>query len=374
MTHAATLTLQGLSKSYGRVRALKPVCLNVPPGEFLVLLGPSGSGKSTLLNLIAGFDMPTTGTIALGTRDITRLPARKRNFGMVFQSYALFPHMSVADNVAYGLKVRGVGRRETAARVSGVLQSVRLETLARRRVHQLSGGQRQRVALARALVIDPSVVLMDEPLGALDRALRKELQMELRWLHRQHGRTTLFVTHDQEEALALADRIVVMRDGAIEQAGSADDLYHAPRTPFVAGFIGDSNRLRGRCQSTVQGAGQGAGRARIAIDAVGGAVTAKVVGRAAVDAPMTVFLRPEQIRVSAAGEGAAGVKATVRERVFLGDLVGLRVETAGGQDLWVRGAASALAVTAEEVALSFDEQALIAFPNHEETEDHADDT
>lgn len=216
MTHAATLTLQGLSKSYGRVRALQPVCLDVPPGEFLVLLGPSGSGKSTLLNLIAGFDMPTTGTIALGTRDITRLPARKRNFGMVFQSYALFPHMSVADNVAYGLKVRGVGRGETAARVSGVLQSVRLETLARRRVHQLSGGQRQRVALARALVIDPSVVLMDEPLGALDRALRKELQMELRRLHRQHGRTTLFVTHDQEEALALADRIVVMRDGAIE--------------------------------------------------------------------------------------------------------------------------------------------------------------
>jgi putative spermidine/putrescine transport system ATP-binding protein len=240
------LQVVDLQKVYGTdVRALDGIDLDISEGEFITLLGPSGSGKTTLLMVIAGFESPTRGNVlALGS-DITRVPPERRNFGVVFQSYALFPHMSVRANVGYPLASRRVGRNERSARIDDALALVGLEELADRRPSQLSGGQQQRVALARALVYRPTVLLLDEPLGALDRALRERMQTELRTLHRKVGVTFLYVTHDQEEALTMSDRIVVMRDGKIEQIGKPEAVYDRPATEFVARFVGAANLLEG---------------------------------------------------------------------------------------------------------------------------------
>src|SRR6187401_1914200 len=242
----AKLELIDLSKRYGEQAAVAGVTLDVPDGEFLVLLGPSGCGKTTTLRMIAGFVEPSGGTATIGGTDVTHLPPWRRNTGMVFQSYALFPHMTVAENVAFGLEMRKLARPEIAARAKEVLRLVRLESYAERLPRELSGGQQQRVALARALAVRPDVLLLDEPLSNLDAKLREEVRIEIRELQRQLGLTTIMVTHDQEEALSVADRLVVMADGEICQIGSQRDLYERPTDPFVASFVGRSTSLKGR--------------------------------------------------------------------------------------------------------------------------------
>ncbi len=238
------LTLRGLVKRYGAVQAVAGIDLEIRRGEFLTLLGPSGSGKTTLLMMIAGFQDATEGDILLDGQPITGTPAEKRNFGMVFQGYALFPHMTVADNIGYSLSVRGRPKAEIAGRVAEMLELVQLTGKERRLPSELSGGQQQRVALARALAFSPPVLLLDEPLGALDRKLRVEVQEQLKDLHRRVGTTFIYVTHDQDEALSMSDRVVIMRDGRIEQVGSPEELYTRPRTEFAASFLGKSNFLQ----------------------------------------------------------------------------------------------------------------------------------
>ena len=240
---AAALKLESVRKNYGHVVAVAGVDLTVQEGEFFTLLGPSGSGKTTLLRMIAGFERPDSGRIELGGRDVTSMPPYMRQTNTVFQDYALFPHMTVGENVGYGLRIKGVGRADRRKRVERALQMVRLSGLEGRRPNQLSGGQRQRVALARAVVNEPEVLLLDEPLGALDLKLRQEMQIELKQIQKEVGITFIYVTHDQEEALTMSDRLAVMANGLIEQIGSPVDVYERPATEFVAGFIGISNLL-----------------------------------------------------------------------------------------------------------------------------------
>src|SRR6476659_9012069 len=239
---AADVSVEGIRKTYGDVVAVNDVDLKVGDGEFFTLLGPSGSGKTTTLRIIAGFERPDTGRVTLGGADITNEPPYARDVNTVFQDYALFPHMTVAENVGYGLKVKGVNRRERATQVADVLKMVRLESCDRKPV-QLAGGQRQRVALARSIVNRPQVLLLDEPLGALDLKLRQEMQVFLKGLQRDLGMTFLYVTHDQEEALTMSDHVAVFNEGRIEQIGSPSDVYERPATEFVAGFVGTSNIL-----------------------------------------------------------------------------------------------------------------------------------
>ena len=247
---AVEVQLQGLSRSYGTVRALDDLDLTVRPGELIALLGPSGCGKTTTLRLLAGLEDADSGTISVGGRDVTRLSANKRDMGMVFQAYSLFPHMTVTQNVAFGLKLRGISSSVRDKRAADMLELVDLGSQSDRYPHQLSGGQQQRVALARALAIEPQVLLLDEPLSALDAKVRAQLRDQIRRIQLEVGITTLFVTHDQEEALAIADRVGVMRDGRLEQLAPPADVYSRPATAFVAEFVGLSNRLAG----TVSGA------------------------------------------------------------------------------------------------------------------------
>jgi putative spermidine/putrescine transport system ATP-binding protein len=245
----ARLQLTGLTKLYGDFHAVAGVDLDIRQGELVVLLGPSGCGKTTTLRMIAGFVAPTAGEIRLGGNDITNRPPWKRNTGLVFQSYALFPHLSVADNVAFGLRMRKLTPPEIAAKLAQALRLVRLEGLADRLPRELSGGQQQRVALARALVIEPDILLLDEPLSNLDAKLRHEVRVEIRELQKKLGLTTVMVTHDQEEALTMADRLVVMSHGRVQQVGSQRDLYERPANAFVAGFVGRTNFLHGRMEA-----------------------------------------------------------------------------------------------------------------------------
>ncbi len=240
---SAEVLCEGIRKTYGDVVAVADVDLNVADGEFFTLLGPSGSGKTTTLRVIAGFERPDAGRVTLGGADITQQPPYARDVNTVFQDYALFPHMTVAENVGYGLKVKGVPRRERAAQVAEVLKMVRLDSYGDRKPVQLSGGQRQRVALARSIVNQPKVLLLDEPLGALDLKLRQEMQVFLKALQRDLGMTFIYVTHDQEEALTMSDHVAVFNEGRIEQVGSPTDVYARPATEFVAGFVGTSNIL-----------------------------------------------------------------------------------------------------------------------------------
>jgi putative spermidine/putrescine transport system ATP-binding protein len=244
----ARLELGGLTKRYGELKAVDDVNLTVAEGEFLVLLGPSGCGKTTTLRIIAGFVEPTAGKVTLGPRDITHLPPWKRNAGLVFQSYALFPHLTVNENVAFGLEMRKVAKVDMGPKIAEALRLVRLDQLGERLPRQLSGGQQQRVALARALVFRPDILLLDEPLSNLDAKLRQDVRVEIRELQRKLGLTTVMVTHDQEEALTMADRLVVMSEGRIRQAGSQQDLYERPADRFVADFVGRSTFLEGKVQ------------------------------------------------------------------------------------------------------------------------------
>jgi spermidine/putrescine ABC transporter ATP-binding subunit len=321
------LNLVGISKSYAQVRALHPTDLAVEAGEFLTLLGPSGSGKTTLLNLTAGYIEPSTGKIRIGERDVTDVPARHRNIGMVFQSYALFPHMNVAENIGYGLRVRRQSQTEIDRRVAAVLEMLHLSDCAARPVQALSGGQQQRVALARALVIEPDVLLMDEPLGALDKQLRRTVQLELRRLHTQLGRTTIYVTHDQEEALVLSDRIAVMGEGRVRQLGPVRALYDRPETAFVAGFIGESNLLDASVLST------SGGIARAEVASLGRTVEAPAAAGVDAGVPAKLLLRPENLRIGARDEG---VPARVVETVYLGELTQFELRLESGQLLTAR--------------------------------------
>jgi spermidine/putrescine ABC transporter ATP-binding subunit len=320
------LRFAGVAKDYGTVAALKPTDLAVEAGEFLTLLGPSGSGKTTLLNLVAGYLEPSAGSILVGERDVTRAPARRRNIGMVFQSYALFPHMTVGENVAYGLKVRGVPKDEIKRRVAGALELVQLSGYGDRQIQQLSGGQQQRIALARAIVIEPDVLLMDEPLGALDKQLRRTVQLELRRLHEEHRRTTIYVTHDQEEALVLSDRIAVMRDGRIEQVGSAGDLYDRPVNAFVAGFIGESNLLSA---TVVSVSGESA---LVDVPALGRQVAATAAAGMRPGQQGRLLIRPEHVLLG----DRQGIPAVIEEVVYLGELTALNLRLDSGQSIWAR--------------------------------------
>lgn len=237
--------IHNVSKHFGDVKAVDKVTFSIKGGEFLTLLGPSGSGKTTLLNMIAGFFRPTHGAILIGERDITLLPPEKRDVGMTFQNYALFPHMTVAENIAFPLKMKKVPRQEIADKIKKALELVRLSGFETRRPKQLSGGQQQRISLARSIVFNPSLLLMDEPLGALDKKLRQHMQLELKQLQRKLQMTVVYVTHDQEEALTMSDRIAVMNEGRIEQIGAPDEIYQHPNNWFVADFIGESNFING---------------------------------------------------------------------------------------------------------------------------------
>jgi putative spermidine/putrescine transport system ATP-binding protein len=316
------VSLRGLSKRYGQVTAVDGIDLDIREGELLTLLGPSGSGKTTTLRMVAGFELPSEGTIHLGGVDVTTRPPFERDVNTVFQDYALFPHMSVAENVGYGLRVRKVPRAERRERVVAALAQVRLDDFGDRRPSQLSGGQRQRVALARALVNRPRVLLLDEPLGALDRQLRQEMQVELKAIQAAVGITFVVVTHDQEEALTMSDRIAVLRDGRIEQVGAPAEVYERPANPFVAGFVGTSNVLAGRA-------------------------AAELVGE-----PGTFTVRPEKIHVLDAGAetppGHCQAAGTVRDVAYAGPVTRLTVGLEVGGELVVLQ--QNLSTTSAEVA------------------------
>src|SRR5215831_5575168 len=284
---AVLVKLDRVAKMYGPVHAVNDVSLDVHEGEFLTLLGPSGSGKTTMLMLIAGFEHPSSGEILIRGASVVAQPPHRRDIGMVFQSYALFPHMTVFDNVAFPLRARKMPGREIDSRVRQVLDIVRLPDVERRYPRQLSGGQQQRVALARAVAYQPSLLLMDEPLGALDRKLREEMQLELKTIQRELGVTTLYVTHDQQEALALSDRIAIMNHGDLVQIGSPVELYESPADDFVAGFLGDVNLLEG--VATLDG-----GLLRIAVGTLEVAVQGS--GREAVGKTVRASVRPERLR------------------------------------------------------------------------------
>jgi ABC-type Fe3+/spermidine/putrescine transport system ATPase subunit len=326
-TESLSLSFEGIAKSFGGVQAIRPLSLEVKAGEFFTLLGPSGSGKTTLLNIAAGFVIPDAGRLRIGVHDVTALPPRKRDIGMVFQNYALFPHMNVFENVAYGLRVRGQPRQEIARRVKDALGMVRLDGHENRAIRQLSGGQQQRVALARALVTEPAVLLMDEPLGALDRQLRKHVQLEIRRLHRDLRRTTLNVTHDQEEALVMSDRIAVMQDGNIEQVGTPAELYRQPANVFVASFLGESNILTGRVTQV------GNGGARVALSEQQIEIAGESVAGLVVGAEAGALIRPEALMLSETGDG---LPARVIELVYLGDIVAIRLQLPHGREFWCR--------------------------------------
>ena len=311
------VALEAVSKRYGTVDALAGIDLTVDEGEMLSLLGPSGCGKTTTLNVIAGFVTPDAGRVRLDGADVTREPAWRRGLGMVFQSYALFPHMTVAENVAFGLRERRVTRRDIGPQVRDALALVRLPDAGALKPAQLSGGMQQRVALARALVIRPRVLLLDEPLAALDRKLREEMRAELQEIQREIGITTVFVTHDQEEALGLSDRIAVMNGGRIEQLGSPREIYEAPATRFVADFIGASTALEGRAIDGTTLALPGGQR-----------VTVHLARPLTPGATVRLLVRPE--RVSVGGAGPNTLRTRIASVMFLGDHSELRLDLEGG--------------------------------------------
>ena len=293
MPKVVIVSIKGLSRSFGDVRAVAGVDLDIHEGEFITLLGPSGSGKTTVLRMIAGFERPDSGTIELAGKDVSQLPPYERDVNTVFQDYALFPHMNVVSNIEYGLKVKGVAKQECTSRALEALRQVRLEGYGERKPSQLSGGQRQRVALARALVNRPSVLLLDEPLGALDLKLREQMQIELKELQRAVGITFIFVTHDQEEALTMSDRIAVFNNGKIEQLGTPREIYGNPISAFVSEFVGQTNKL------TIDG--------------------------------KNINIRPESISVSqSTSVGNRSLQGTLRDVIFVGAVTRYLIDTSAG--------------------------------------------
>jgi putative spermidine/putrescine transport system ATP-binding protein len=338
------VSARGLTKHFGDVHAVDDLELDVEDGEFFSMLGPSGSGKTTVLRLIAGFERPTSGRILLGDNDVTDLPPHLRDVNTVFQDYAIFPHMDVITNVEYGLRVKKVDRKTRRRCAEEALASVRLEGYGGRKPHQLSGGQRQRVALARALVNGPKVLLLDEPLGALDLKLRREMQLELKLIQREVGITFVFVTHDQEEALSMSDRVAVFNDGKVEQVATPVELYERPASSFVAGFVGTSNRIAGAAARTLTGA----------------------------DGEFAV--RPEKLRLvppgAALDSGEASAPGVVREVVYLGPSTHTIVELDAGPKLTVSrpntggSAAASLDASGSRVCVVWNRDSLISLSGH----------
>ena len=351
------IVIDGLTKRFGSLAAVDAVDLEVKAGEFLSLLGPSGSGKTTLLMMLAGFEMPSAGAILLNGRDLTYVPPNKRGIGMVFQRYALFPHMTVAQNVAFPLKMRRVPRAEIADRVARALSLVRLADLGGRLPNQLSGGQQQRVAVARALVFEPPVLLMDEPLGALDKKLREDLQIEIKTLHEEVGVTIVYVTHDQEEALTMSDRIAVMNRGRIEQLGSPQDLYHAPRNGFVADFIGKMNFVPATIRAvTADAVIVSAGRAELRLP-----LACLRFERPAAGEPVRIAARPERIALVARADGGPDTLAgEIETTVFVGAHTTSVVRLADGTTVHVQ-ADGAPPARGTPVALALAPQSLHLF-------------
>lgn len=306
---AFALELEDISKSFGAVQALRPLNLVIPEGELLAVLGPSGCGKTTTLRIVAGFEAADTGVVRIAGRDVTRLPPNKRGLGMVFQNYSLFPHMTVAENVAFGLRMRGQSAAARDERVRSMLDIVRLAGFGNRGIHQLSGGQQQRIALARALAPGPRVLLLDEPLGALDKNLREGMQFELRQIQRDLGITSILVTHDQEEALTMSDRVAVMAQGTIVQQGAPTEVYDTPRTRFVAEFLGTANVFAG---SVLEASGAGW---VVALDGGGQGVT-RAAGHRIPGQRVLLAVRPERLRIGPVVPHT--VRAEVHDVVFRG--------------------------------------------------------
>ncbi|AYF00382.1 ABC transporter ATP-binding protein [Paracoccus yeei] len=324
----AFVVFDHVQKSYdGQTLVVKDLNLSIGKGEFLTMLGPSGSGKTTCLMMLAGFETATHGEIRLNGRNINDMPPHKRGIGMVFQNYALFPHMTVGENLAFPLEVRGMDSAERATRVAQALDMVQMSKFASRRPAQLSGGQQQRIALARALVFDPELVLMDEPLGALDKQLREHMQFEIKALHDRLGITVVYVTHDQGEALTMSDRIAVFNDGRIQQLAPPPVLYEQPENSFVAGFIGENNALRGRIE-------QLEGSKALVRLGNGDLIDATAVNIREKGQETTVSIRPERIefKPDLMPPGAHTLQAEVRDVVYMGDILRARLKVAGQDD------------------------------------------
>ena len=351
--------LDGVTKRFGKITALDDVSLLIRRGELITLLGPSGCGKTTLLNVVAGFLMPDSGEIAVDGQRITDVPAYRREIGIMFQNYALFPHMNVAANVGYGLRMRRVAKAEIARRVADALALIKLAGLEDRKPRQLSGGQQQRVALARALVIRPKVLLLDEPFSALDRNLRTSMQVELKEIQRKLGVTTIFVTHDQSEALSLSDRIAVVAEGRIRQLGTPDEIYRRPVDRFVASFVGDVNVLHARLERI------DAAVATVALGAARVLVPSRTLQGAGTGSMVDLFVRPEELRPAEPG-AAVATHGIVAAQIYQGahvDLyvdapdalsgrVLLRVPRHEGMSLWPAGTRISIALAADE-AIAF---------------------
>ena len=364
------LTFQEVYKSFGDVRAVDGVSFQVERGEFYSLLGPSGCGKTTTLRLIAGFEMPDSGTILLEGNEVTRVPPNLRKVNTVFQQYALFPHLSVEDNVAYGLKQAKVAKAELSTRLDEALKRVRLEELRKRRPRELSGGQQQRVALARALINEPTVLLLDEPLAALDLKLRKAMQQELKKLQERVGIAFVYVTHDQEEALTLSDRIAVMNDGHILQEGTPHEIYEHPRTRFVADFIGQTNFFEGTVEED--------GDLIVVRDKTGLTIKCAPVDFAQRGGTVAVSVRPEKIApVNGSTPPANSFEGTFVRRTYLGDLVQYHVLLPGGRELMVqrqneRDDLAARWTVGDRVQIAWDEQSALVLEMDETFVDEED--
>ena len=326
----AYVEYRNVCKSYdGKTTVVNDVDLDIRKGEFLTLLGPSGSGKTTCLMMLAGFETLTSGEIRVNGRSIQALPPRKRGIGMVFQNYALFPHMTVGANLAFPLEVRGMDSDQCRQRVERSLQLVRLDGYENRRPSQLSGGQQQRVAIARALVFDPELVLMDEPLGALDRRLREEMQYEIRRIHKTLGVTVVYVTHDQQEAMVMSDRIAVLRDGIIEQVADPETLYEEPKSSFVARFIGENNRLHGKVVGVKGDICE--------VDAGGETIRAIRIAPCGLGDATTLSIRPERVAVTPEpGLYTNELEALIEDITFLGDNLRIRVSVCGRSDFVIK--------------------------------------
>jgi putative spermidine/putrescine transport system ATP-binding protein len=362
----SAVQLDGVTKRFGDTVALHEAWLKIPPGEFMTLLGPSGCGKTTLLNLVAGFLEADGGELFIEGTLVTEMPAHLREIGIVFQNYALFPHMSVAKNIAYGLKTRGVAKAEIARRVEEALALVKLSDFAERKPRQLSGGQQQRVALARALVIRPKVLLLDEPFSALDKNLRGSMQVELKQIQRELGVTTIFVTHDQSEALAMSDRIAVMSAGRIRQVATPDDIYRRPADRFVASFVGDVNVLAGELVER---------RGDVAVVSVGDVrldVPATPLGSLSTDDGVEIFVRPEHLTVTARG-APGSLPGTITAQVFQGDHVDLLMDVPGfaRERVLLRSpgiAALSSCPVGAEIGLAISPGDVVAFPPEREVQ------
>jgi putative spermidine/putrescine transport system ATP-binding protein len=331
-TAPAFVSFDRVQKSYdGKTLVVKELNLDLPKGEFLTMLGPSGSGKTTCLMMLAGFETATHGEIRLNGRNINTVPPHKRGIGMVFQNYALFPHMSVAENLAFPLEVRGLTKSDRDAKVKRALDMVQMGAFGGRRPAQLSGGQQQRVALARALVFEPELVLMDEPLGALDKQLREHMQFEIKRIADELGITVVYVTHDQTEALTMSDRVAVFNDGRIQQLAPPDELYEAPANSFVAQFIGENNTLTGTVTQI------GGGTCVVRLDN-GAEIDAKPVNVTKVGEKTKVSIRPERVEFNKARlrPGAHTLQAEVKEFIYMGDIFRTRLSVAGNDDFIIK--------------------------------------